>query len=111
MYNAQQFIKAIKNSGGIITIIAARVGCDWDTAKKWITTHPTILAAYQNECETVSDVAQSILMTSIKDGNTQDAKWWLARKRREEFGDNLAITTDNKPLTIILHWMDDDSKD
>jgi hypothetical protein len=34
MYNAQQFIKAIKNSGGIITTIAARVGCDWDTAKK-----------------------------------------------------------------------------
>jgi hypothetical protein len=110
-YTAEQFVKAIKNSGGIITTIAARVGCDWNTARKWITTHPTIQAAYQNECETVSDVAQSILMTSIKDGNTQDAKWWLARKRRGEFGDNLAIITDDKPLTIILRWMDDDSKD
>ena len=110
-YTAEQFIKAIKNSGGIITTIAARVGCDWNTARKWITTHHTIQAAYQNECETVSDVAQSILMTSIKDGNTQDAKWWLARKRRGEFGDNLAIITDDKPLTIILRWMDDDSKD
>jgi hypothetical protein len=107
-YTAEQFVKAIKNSGGIITTIAARVGCDWNTARKWITTHPTIQAAYQNECETVSDVAQSILMTSIKDGNTQDAKWWLARKRRAEFGDNLDVTSDGKtlPTSIIIYIPD-----
>jgi hypothetical protein len=47
-------------------------------------------------------------MTSIKDGNTQDAKWWLARKRRAEFGDNLDVTSDGKtlPTSIIIYIPD-----
>jgi hypothetical protein len=47
-------------------------------------------------------------MTSIKDGNTQDAKWWLARKRRGEFGDNLDVTSDGKtlPTSIIIYIPD-----
>lgn len=30
-YTAEQFIKAIRGSGGVISQIAATVGCDWHT--------------------------------------------------------------------------------
>jgi len=36
-YKASQFIAAIPGSAGIISIIARRVGCDWNTAKKYVT--------------------------------------------------------------------------
>lgn len=80
LYTAAQFINAIPGTGGIISAIAKRVGCEWSTAKKYIETYPTIKAAYDNECEAVTDMAESVLITSIKNGDSADAKWWLTRK-------------------------------
>jgi hypothetical protein len=107
-FTAAQFKKAIPGSGGIISTIAKRVGCDWDTAKKYLTEMPTITTAWENEKERVDDMAESTLIKSIQEGNTQDAKWWLARVRREKFGDNVDVTTAGQPLTIV-RW--DDAND
>ena len=90
-YTAKQFIDAIPGTGGIITAIAERVGCTWNTAQKWIRDKPSVQEAYQNECERINDMAQSILMKSIKAGNAQDAKWWLSKKRKSEFGESLGL--------------------
>jgi hypothetical protein len=84
-YTAQQFISAMPGSGGIVSTIARRVGCDWQTAKKYIDTMPSVQRAYQNECETVADMAESVLVKSIQEGDTGDAKWYLSRIRREKF--------------------------
>lgn len=100
LYKAQQFIDAIPGSGGIIATIAKRVGCTWHTAKKYIDEYTTIQQAYEDECEEVNDMVVSVILKSIKEGNTQDAKWWAARKRKQEFGDAVDVTSGGKPLTI-----------
>ena len=46
-YTVGQFSKAIKGSGGVITMIAQRVGCSWHTAKKYIEKFPTLRDAYE----------------------------------------------------------------
>ncbi len=76
-YKVDQFIAAIPKSAGIVSTIAARVGCHWMTARKFIDTHPSVLAAYNAERESVLDMAEATLFKSIQDGNTQDAKWLL----------------------------------
>ncbi len=101
-YKVQDFVKKIPGTGGIISTISERVGCDWHTAKKYITDYPTVKQAYEDECERVNDLAQSTVLKSIKDGNTADAKWWLARKRKQEFGEALDITTGGMP--IVVDW-------
>ncbi len=80
LYRAEQFIKAIPGSGGIVTTIAQRVDCDWHTAKKYIDTMPTVQQAYMDECEVVLDRAESVLITSINEGDSSDAKWYLTKK-------------------------------
>ena len=90
-YSTAQFIAAIDGSGGIVTTIAKRVGCSWNTAKKWIDEYPTVAAAYSDEQETINDMAEGMLMQSIRKGNTQDAKWWLSRRRPNEFGANVGL--------------------
>lgn len=82
-YRASDFIDAIPGSGGIISTIAKRVGCDWSTAKIAIDSTPTVKAAYDNECETVLDMAESVILKSIKDGDSGDAKWYLTRKGKD----------------------------
>ncbi len=119
-YTAAQFIEAISGSGGIISTIAARVGCQWHTAKKYIDTYPTVAAAYQAECERTSDIAEGVIIGNInaasrvqsragkaaeeaeKSGrrgdwsaaiiDSADAKWWLSRKRSEQFSERHEIT-------------------
>lgn len=98
-YKAKDFIDAIKGSDGIITTIARRMNCDWNTARKYIETYSTVKAAYEAEREGLLDAAESILSNSIKAAtqvqnealqnrdfekasniNTADVKWVLARR-------------------------------
>jgi len=82
-YNAKNFIDAIPNSGGIVSTIARRVGCDWRTAKKYIDDLPTVNQAYQNECERVLDIAESTIIDAmIQDKDVQTAKWYAMQKGR-----------------------------
>jgi len=99
-YTVKQFLDAIPGSGGIVGTIAKRVGCEWSTADKWIRTHATLQQAYQDECETVNDLAESVIIKNIQAGDTADAKWWIARKRREQFTER---------TEIVVSW--DDASD
>lgn len=103
-YTAQQFIDNIPGSGGIIATIANRVGCTWHTAKKYITEMPTVAAAYADEIETVNDVAESTLIRAIKDGDVASAKWWLTKKRKEQFGEALDLTSAGNEIVFrVVH--------
>ena len=99
-YKAQVFIDAIPGSGGIIATIAERVGCAWNTAKKYIEEYPTVQQAYKDECEVINDKAESTLITAIEGGDVSSAKWWLTKKRKQTFGEALDITSDGEPILV-----------
>jgi len=109
-FTAEQFIKAIPGTGGVITSIAERVGCAWNTAKKYITEYPTIAQAYQNECERITDMARSVVITDIvKKKRVETAKWWLVHKAKDEFASRQevgGIDCDNA-LTIRIVGSDE----
>ena len=112
-YTAAQFIKAIDKSGGIVSTIAARISCDWHTAKKYIDTMPTVKQAYDDECEKVLDRAESVLIQSINEGDSADSKWYLTKKGKHRgYVDHRAEITgaDGAPL-IVVGWDDPDDKD
>jgi len=76
-YTAEQFIKAIDGTGGVISAIAAAVGCDWHTAKKYINGYATIKQAYDNERNKITDKARHNIIKAIGSGDLQMSKWWL----------------------------------
>lgn len=76
-YSAQQFIEAIHSTGGIISVIASRVGCDWHTVRRYIDGYPTVRQAYKDERHKITDVAQHNIIKAIRDGDLQMSKWWL----------------------------------
>lgn len=83
LYHAGQFIEAIKNSAGIVTTIAQRVGCTWHTARRYIDTHPTVAKAYSDECETLTDVAEAKLFGQINKGEMWAVKYYLSTKGKD----------------------------
>ena len=82
-YKAQQFIDKIPGTGGIITTIAARVGCSWHTAKKYIEKFPTIKRAYNDEVEAMLDMAEGALLAAIKEGDWWAVKYFLSTRGKD----------------------------
>lgn len=102
LYTAEQFIKAIPGTGGIITSIARKVGCEWNTAKVYIEKYPTIKQAYENECETMLDMAEAELYKAVKAGKDWAIKYTLATKGKNRgFTERNELTgKDGEPLTV-----------
>ena len=76
-FTVTQFVDAIPGTGGIISAIASKVGCDWHTAKKYIDEHPTVKQAWDDERSKITDKAQHNIIKSIQGGDLQMSKWWL----------------------------------
>lgn len=116
-YTAQQFIDAIPGTGGVVSAIAERVGCAWNTAKKYIDEYATVKQAWQNERHYITDMAQDNIIGAVKDGDLQMSKWWL-QVMDEEFNppQRQEISgTDGGPIDIkttnvirIVHESNDD---
>ena len=82
-YKNSDFEEAIKGSGGIMSAVAKRVGCDWQTAQRFIKNSDKLAKMFEAEREIVLDMAESTLFNSIKAGDTSDAKWLLSRLGKE----------------------------
>ena len=109
-FTTDQFSKAIKGSGGVITMIAQRVGCSWNTAKKYIEKFPTLRDAYECELQFTNDLALAVVLQAIKEGDIGTAKWWLTKKRPLEFGDQQVPTVEQRgveDLTVIAEMIRD----
>jgi len=77
-YTAAQFIEAMDGSGGIISTVAARCGCAWNTARDAIDRWPTVKQAWLNERAKVTDKAQSnVIHAIVEDKDLATSKWWL----------------------------------
>ena len=109
LYTAEQFIKAMPKSGGIISTIAERVGCKWHTAHKYIKEKPTVARAYADECERVTDAAESVVIKRIQAGDSADAKWWLTKKGKDRgFVDRQEVTgADGGKVDFNITWAED----
>ena len=111
-FTQEQFKKAIPGSGGIIATIAKRVGCSWHTAQTYIRDTPTLAQIYENEANTVDDLAESVVIKAMQRGDINAAKWWLERRRRAKFATRVETEVSGKdggPLPIQMTWGDNDS--
>lgn len=103
-FTQEQVLDAIKNSGAIITVIAARLDCAWSTAELYVKKWDKTRQAFRDETEQIKDVAESTLINSIKQGDTTSAKWYLSKKAKDRgYGEEITVqqTTDSAEDTDI----------
>ena len=94
-------LEAIKDSGGIMSTIARKLGVTWHTADSWIRESGELMEALKDEKETILDMAESTLLKRIKEGDEQSAKWYLSKiGKLRGYGDSLAIEGGDIPVSI-----------
>lgn len=87
-YKKGEILKAIKNSGGIITTIAANLGCDWHTAKANIDRYEETREAYSDALETGLDLVEGKAFEQAQGGDGAMIRFILATKgRRRGYGE------------------------
>ena len=92
-YTKTQVLEAIETSGGVMAVVQRRLGCaSWETARKYVEKWKETQEAFHAESCIVNDLARSVVIKDIQEGNVQTAKWWLERRVREEFSDKAGIT-------------------
>ena len=108
-YKQADVLKAIKGSGSIVSTVAKRLDCTWDTAKTYINAWPETQQAFRDEEETVLDMAESKLYEAIQNDDIQAAKWLLSTKgKRRGFSERHEITgADAEPIRIEVIHADD----
>lgn len=105
-YTTKQFEQAIPGSGGIITTIARRVGCSWNTAQRYIQDRPTLAKLYEDEANTIDDLAESVVIKAMQEGDIGSAKWWLERRRRATYSTRTELTGAGAGPVQVAHSLD-----
>jgi len=108
-YKASQFIEAIPGSGGIISTIAARVGCHWHTARRFCMEVKAVKEVYDDEVEKTIDLAEAVILNALKEKDTTTAKWYLTMKGAPR---GYAPTQKNEissagDISIMVHYDND----
>lgn len=105
-YKKGVVLEAIKGSGGIITTIAANLGCDWHTAKANIETHEETRQAYNDELETGLDTVEIKAFERARDGDGAMIRFILATKGRNRgYGEALppeSVAPEDNTLRIEI---------
>jgi hypothetical protein len=110
VHTAEQVIAAIKGSAGIKATIARRLDVSRWTIDNYLKRWKAAQLAYDEECEGIIDLAETVLIKNIQDGDTTDAKWYLSRKGRHRgYVERQEVTgRDGEPVTIAVVNVDTD---
>lgn len=112
-YTKAKTITAIKGSAGIITTIANRLGCTWNTAKSLTDRWPETIEAMKDERESVLDMCEGTLFKAVKEGDTGSAKWLLSTAGKDRgYVERQEVTgKDGAPaLALTVSFVDPDEK-
>ena len=96
MFNKQDILDAIKDSGGIVTTVALALACDWHTAKANIERYKETREAFDGELETGLDLVEGKAYSQARNGDGAMIRFILATKgRKRGYGETAPQSADD----------------
>lgn len=122
-FTKEQVLEAIDGCGGIVLPVSRRLGCAWDSAKKFIDKWAETRQAFENERATFLDSCESVLVRNVQlalkaqaggdIADSSDAKWVVSRLGKERgWAERQEITgADGENIVVTLKWNDNAESD
>tara|TARA_Y100000310_G_scaffold345738_1_gene469064 strand:- start:7537 stop:8001 length:465 start_codon:yes stop_codon:yes gene_type:complete len=101
-YSTEQMIRAIRETRGLLSIAAERLGCHPDTIRAYARRYPTIAKAIKEERERMTDVAELSLYNKIQDGEGWAVSLYLRTQGRHRG------YVEQKDIKLLLGNLTDD---
>lgn len=77
VYTAEQIITAIRDTKGMVSLAARKLGCHPDTIRSYAKRYSTVAAALKEERETMTDTAELSLYKAIQGGEAWAVCFYL----------------------------------
>lgn len=107
------FVKALKDTGGVMTAIAENLGIARGTVSQLLNRADwaDVNEEWRQECNAVTDGAETAIKELIEqkfDLNVRSttARWYLSRKKREEYGDEIKTVHSGSVNTKVSTGID-----
>lgn len=109
-YTRDAVLEAIHGSGGIVSNIARRLGCDWHTAKTYVEQWTQTASAFMAEKETIKDLSENQLVEAIRAGDPWAIKFHLTTQAKDRgYSERREITgADGEALEVEYTLVDPD---
>jgi len=99
----EKVLKAIQDSGGIISNVAKKLGCTWETASNYIKDDEDLTAALEIEGEVLLDEGENALRALIKKKDGRSVRYLLSTKgKKRGYGESLDINANLKGGAIVV---------
>jgi len=82
-FTIAQVIQAIRDTKGLLSLAAQRLGCDWQTARNYTLRHAEVAAALKEERDAMTDVAELALFNCIQKGEAWAVCFYLKCQGKE----------------------------
>ena len=82
-YPISQVIQAIRDTKGLASLAAVKLGCDPDTVRNYAKRHPSVAAAIKEERSRMTDVAELALYNCIMRGDGWAVCFYLKTQGRD----------------------------
>ena len=70
-------IKVFRSTGGIMTVAATKLGINRRSLQNWVNDDPELKAARDEIREEITDLAEGVILTGIKNGSFEAARYYL----------------------------------
>ena len=70
---------------------------------------PTLTRLFEDEASMIDDMAESVVIKAMQEGDISAAKWWLERRRRGKYATKTETEvsgSDGGPLRVIIEYED-----
>lgn len=106
-YTLEDILNAIKDSAGLVSVIARKLNCAWHTAKGYIESCAETREAFLDEIEKNKDKAESIILKKLNEEDGEYAKWYLRTIGKDRGYNEKTEMEHSGGLNIVIDLPDD----
>lgn len=105
--NREEWRRVISNAGGVVTIVAHKLGISRQTVLRVRKALPWVNEAFNEASAVCTDLAESVILEELRQGNPKVAMWFLERKGKDRgYGREMKIETESQMANVNIYIPD-----
>ncbi len=102
-YKAEQMAEVLRETKGLVSVAARKIGCQPGTVRAYIKRYPTVALVVKDSRESITDLAETRLWAAIDRGEPWAVQFWLRTQARERgYSDRYDLATFLRERAIEL---------
>ena len=109
-FDETEVVAAVTGSGGILRLIAEKLGCDRTTIGRWRDRSKAVSKAIKDERESNLDVAESKLIEAVKEGKPWAVRFYLSSQGKHRGYNSRSEAPTEPTAQVVVYKLPDNGR-